>query len=297
LAKEEAMAKATEVATTQKVVRADGIELATEAFGDPAHAPVLLVMGATASMLWWPDEFCRRLAAQDRYVIRYDNRDTGLSTTWEPGNPGYTFADMADDVVRVIDGYGLSAAHIAGMSMGGLIVQLAALDHPERVLSLTAISTSPTGVDTSHLPQTTQAYQEHAEQGAGVDWTDREQVVRYTAKDVQMLAGPSHAIDEAAARAFVGRDFDRARRFASATNHFILDGGRKSDNRLPDLRMPLLVIHGTADPIFPIEHGEAFLEVVPGSTLVRIDGGGHELHETDWSRIIAAIVEHTREKT
>jgi pimeloyl-ACP methyl ester carboxylesterase len=81
------MAKATEVATTQKVVRAEGVELATEAFGDPAHPPVLLVMGATASMLWWPDEFCRRLAAQGRYVIRYDNRDTGLSTTWEPGHP------------------------------------------------------------------------------------------------------------------------------------------------------------------------------------------------------------------
>ena len=112
-----------------------------------------------------------------------------------------------------------------------------------------------------------------------------------------MLAGPSHAVDEAEARAFVGRDFDRAKRFASATNHFILEGGRKSDNQLRDLRMPLLVIHGTADPIFPIEHGEAFLEAVPGSTLVRIDGAGHELHETDWPRIIGAIVEHTGKKT
>jgi pimeloyl-ACP methyl ester carboxylesterase len=287
----------TAIATTEKIVRADDVELAAQAFGDPSDPPVVLVMGATASMLWWPEGFCSQLAGKGRYVIRYDNRDTGLSTTWEPGNPGYTFADMADDVVRIMDGFGLPGAHVAGMSMGGLIAQFAALDHPDRVLSLTAISTSPTGVDTSHLPQTTQAYQEHAAQGAGVDWTDREQVVRYTAKDMQMLAGPARAVDEAEARAFVGRDFDRAKRFASATNHFILEGGRKSDNQLRDLGMPLLVIHGTADPIFPIEHGEAFLEAVPGSTLVQIDGAGHELHETDWPRIIAAIVEHTGKKT
>jgi pimeloyl-ACP methyl ester carboxylesterase len=285
------------VAMTDRAIQADGVELATQAFGDPSHPPIVLVMGATASMLWWPEGLCRQLAGRGRYVIRYDNRDTGLSTTWEPGKPNYTFADMADDVVRVMDGYGLAAAHVAGMSMGGLIAQKAALDHAGRVLSLTAISTSPTGVDTSHLPQTAQAYQDHAAEGANVDWSNREQVIRYVAKDMQMLAGPAHRIDEAQARAFVASDFDRARRFASATNHFIIESGRKPRTELRDLEMPLLVIHGTADPIFPIEHGEAFGEVVPGARLVRLEGSGHELHESDWPQIVDAIVAHTAEIT
>src|SRR5919108_4989276 len=132
---------------SERTVRADGIELATQTFGDASDQPVLLIMGAMASMLWWPEEFCRRLSGSGRYVIRYDNRDTGLSTTYEPGKPGYTSADMIDDAVRLLDGYGLPAAHIVGMSMGGAIAQSVALEYPERVLSLTAISTSPVGID------------------------------------------------------------------------------------------------------------------------------------------------------
>lgn len=185
---------------TAKTIRTDGIEIATEAFGDPKHPAVLLIMGAMASMLWWPDEFCRQLAGQGRYVIRYDNRDTGLSTTWEPGKPDYTFDDMADDAVRVLDGYGLATAHVAGMSMGGMIAQLVALEHPARVLSLTAISTSPAGVDTSHLPQTTKAYQEHSAEAEGPDWSDRDAVIDYMVKDMRALAGPALPFDEAGER-------------------------------------------------------------------------------------------------
>jgi predicted alpha/beta hydrolase len=110
---------------SERVIRSDGIEIATEAFGDPANSTVLLVMGAMASMLWWPEEFCEELAARGRRVIRYDHRDTGLSTKYEPGEPPYTLGDMADDAVRVLDGYGISAAHLVGMSMGGVISQLA----------------------------------------------------------------------------------------------------------------------------------------------------------------------------
>src|SRR5688572_14306056 len=136
----------------ERVIRADGVELATQSFGDPAHPPVLLIMGVMASMLWWPDEFCERLANRRRYVVRYDNRDTGRSTTYEPGLPTYTFDDMADDAVRVLDAYEISSAHLVGMSMGGMIAQLATLKHLARVASLTAISTSPFGIDTSDLP-------------------------------------------------------------------------------------------------------------------------------------------------
>jgi pimeloyl-ACP methyl ester carboxylesterase len=137
---------------TERMVCAGGLELATEIFDDAARPPVLLIMGGMASMLWWPDAFCERLAGQGRCVIRYDNRDTGRSTKYPPGKPRYTFDDMVDDVFRILDGYAVPATHIVGMSLGGMIGQAAAIKQPSRVLSLTAISSSPMGTDTSHLP-------------------------------------------------------------------------------------------------------------------------------------------------
>jgi pimeloyl-ACP methyl ester carboxylesterase len=281
---------------SERVIQSNGIEIATEAFGDPANPTVLLVMGAMASMLWWPEEFCQELAARGRYVIRYDNRDTGLSTKYEPGEPPYTLDDMADDAVRILDGYGISAAHLVGMSMGGVISQLAALKHPERVASLTAISTSPVGVDTSNLPQTSEAYRKHAAEGENVDWSDRSQVIEFMVKDSRMIAGTAHPYDEAYARRLIARDVDRARNFVSATNHFMLKGGDKWQGRLHAMQAPLLVIHGSADPIFPVEHGVALSQAVAGARLVKLEGGGHELHRADWDEIIMTIVEHTDAK-
>ncbi|MGL4960043.1 MAG: alpha/beta fold hydrolase [Inquilinus sp.] len=278
---------------SEKTVSAGGVEIATEVFGDPAHPPVLLIMGAMASMLWWPEGFCRRLAERGRYVIRYDSRDTGLSTGYPPGEATYGFDDMADDAIRVLDGHGLGRAHLVGMSLGGMIAQIAALAHPDRVASLTAISTSPVGTDTSHLPKTTAAYLEHAATGESVDWTDRSQVIDFMLRDVRAIAGTAHPHDAAAARQLIETDHDRARSFASATNHFLLKGGDRWQGRLGELQPPLLVIHGTADPIFPVEHGAALAGIVPGTRLVRIDGGGHELHPADWETYLTAIAEHT----
>jgi len=295
--KEATMKEAGRSISTGKMIRADGIELATEAFGNPSDPPLVLIMGVMSSMLWWPDEFCRKLVANNRYVIRYDNRDTGLSTTWEPGKPGYTFDDMVDDAARILDGYGLPAAHVAGMSMGGAIAQFMALRHPGRVVSLTAISTSPVGMDTAHLPGATQAYQEHSAQGDEVDWSNREATIRYIAEDMRALASPTHPFDKTAAREFVERDYDRATRFASAANHYALKEGKARSDRLSDLRVPLLVIHGTADPLLPIEHAAAFAEAVPAAKLVHLEGGGHELNEAHWPEIVAEIVEFTGQKT
>jgi pimeloyl-ACP methyl ester carboxylesterase len=277
---------------SERVIRADGVELATQAFGDPAHPPILLIMGVMASMLWWPDAFCARLAARGRYVLRYDNRDTGLSTTYPLGNPAYTSDDMIDDAIRILDGYAIPLAHLVGMSMGGALAQLVALKHPARVASLTVISSSPVGADTSGLPGSNAAYNAHAKQYETIDWTDRAQVIRLLLAESRVLAGTAHPFDEAGTRQFIERDVERARNFASMSNHFIVT---ESDRqyRLADLRAPLLVIHGTADPLFPIEHGLALARIVPGATMVRLGGGGHELHEADWDRIIAAIVGHS----
>lgn len=272
-------------------------DIASQAFGDPAHPPLLLIMGAMASMLWWPEAFCRKLADEGLFVIRYDNRDTGRSTKYAPGEPPYTFDDMADDALRVLDHHGISKAHVAGMSMGGMIAQLVALRYPSRVLSLTAISTSPAGIDTSHLPGTSETYKKHSAEGADVDWSDRDQVVDFIVKDAQAIASTVHPFDEKRTRRFVEQDYDRSGGLLSATNHFLLKGDQDRKVGLRELKVPLLVIHGTADPIFPVEHGAALAEVVAGARLVRIEGGGHELHPDDWATIIAAITAHCRQSS
>ncbi|ESW81063.1 alpha/beta fold hydrolase [Mesorhizobium sp. M0644] len=274
-------------------------EIVSQTFGDPAHPAVLLIMGAMASMLWWPEAFCRKLAGEGRFVIRYDNRDTGRSTKYAPGEPPYTFDDMADDAIRVLDDHGIRKAHVVGMSMGGMIAQLVALKYPSRVTSLTVISSSPLGIDTSHLPGTTEAYRKHSAEGAKVDWSDRGQAVDFMVKNARALAGTAHPFDEARTRAFVEQDYDRSGGFLSATNHFMLKGGEDRSGedwtgRLHEMKIPLLVVHGTDDPIFPAEHGAALADAVAGARLVRIKGGGHELHPDDWAAIIDAIVAHSR---
>ncbi|MBA8880769.1 alpha/beta fold hydrolase [Phyllobacterium myrsinacearum] len=275
----------------ERIIVADGVEIATQVFGDPTHEPILLIMGAMASMLWWPEAFCQQLAAQDLYVIRYDNRDTGLSTFYEPGSPPYTMDDMAEDAMRVLDAYDIDSAHLVGMSLGGMIAQIAVLAHPARVRTLTLISTTPIGVDTSALPQTSDAYMEHAAAGENIDWADNTQVINFIVKDTRMIAGTAHPYDEVHARELVERDVKRTKNFVSATNHFMLKRGDAS--KPGELAAPLLIVHGTADPIFPVEHGELLAETVEGAELLRLEGGGHEIHPQDWVEIISAIGAHT----
>jgi pimeloyl-ACP methyl ester carboxylesterase len=129
--------------TAERMIEANGVELCTESFGRPADPPILLIMGIGASMLWWEEGFCRMLADGGRFVIRYDQRDTGRSTTYEPGRPGYTGADLRADAIALLEGYALPSAHLVGVSAGGALAQLLALDFPDRVRSLVLISTSP----------------------------------------------------------------------------------------------------------------------------------------------------------
>jgi pimeloyl-ACP methyl ester carboxylesterase len=268
-------------------------EIVSQTFGDPAHPAILLIMGAMASMLWWPEAFCRKLSGEGLFVIRYDNRDTGLSAKYAPGEPSYSFEDMADDAIRVLDDHGIGRAHVAGMSMGGMIAQLVALRYPSRVNALTVISASPLGVDTSHLPGATDAYRKHSAEGARIDWADRDQVAGFIVSEARVIASTAHPFDEKRTRAFVEQDYDRSGGFLSATNHFLLKGGDQ-ERRVKDVKVPLLVVHGTADPIFPIAHGAALAEAVAGARLVRIEGGGHELHPDDWPVMVAAIVAHDK---
>jgi pimeloyl-ACP methyl ester carboxylesterase len=275
---------------TEKTITANGAELCAEAFGNAGDPAVLLIMGQMASMLWWPAALCERLAGAGRFVIRYDNRDTGRSTSYEPGRPPYTLDDLSDDAVAVLDGYGIERAHVAGMSMGGAIAQVVALRHPERVTGVTAISTTAVGEPDDDLPGSDAAYVEHAAAFERLDWSDAEALAELLVRDARALAGTRHPFDEAATRELVARDLERTRNPPSLVNHTLLSGGEERTGGLAEIGVPFRVVHGTADPILPYEHGVALARAVPGAALVTLDGGGHELHERDWGRIVDAIL-------
>jgi pimeloyl-ACP methyl ester carboxylesterase len=276
----------------ERMITANGVELCVESFGDPADAPILLVMGIGASMLWWEEGFCRMLAEGGRFVIRYDHRDTGRSVTYPPGRPGYTGADLTADAAGVLDAYEIGAAHLVGVSAGGGMAQELALDHPERVLSLALISTSPAVPTGRALPPPSDAFARFVAT-AEVDWSDAGSVIDYLVAYWRVLAGGERPFDEAASRDLVRRDVNRARDFAAAQNHDRLPQGQTSGKPLSAIAVPTLVIHGTADPLFPLGHGEALAREIPGARLLPLEGAGHGVFRADWEPIIGAILRHT----
>jgi pimeloyl-ACP methyl ester carboxylesterase len=279
----------------ERILRANGVDLCVETFGHPADPAILLIMGAASSMLWWDEELCRRLAAGPRFVIRYDQRDTGRSVTYEPGAPGYTFPDLVADAVGLLDALELARAHLVGMSMGGAVAQLAALDHPERVASLTLMSTSPAGPSEPDLPPSTEELRAHFAAGPPAPvWSDRAAVVDHAVEDLRPYVSPSRPFDEAAYRDLAGREFDRAANIeSSVTNHFVLEGGDRWRERLGEVAAPTLVIHGDDDPLFPLGHAEALAKEIPGARLLVLERTGHELPRETWDVVVPAILAHT----
>jgi pimeloyl-ACP methyl ester carboxylesterase len=258
--------------STRRVQSRDA-QLLVEAIGDPGHPSVILVMGAQASLMWWPREFCEALAASGRHVLRFDNRDTGLSTKYLVGAPSYSLDDMADDVVAILDAFGIPEAQLAGVSMGGIIGQIAGLKYPARFTRLAIMSSTPLDGEQRSLPGPTKAFMKVAGQGGNVDWNDRDQAEDALVRFGRVLAGDEKFFDEAEARALIEADFDRSGGLAHATNHFQLKGGERWAAQLAGLRPPLVVLHGRLDPLFPIEHGRALANAVKGATFVELPGG------------------------
>ena len=276
----------------ERMIEANRVELCTEPYGDPSDPPILLIMGIGASMLWWEDGFCRMLAGGGRFVIRYDHRDTGRSVTYEAGRPGYTGADLVADAAAVLDAYGIPAAHIVGASAGAAFAQLLALDYPERVLSLVLIGTSPATPIERELPPPSEEFGRFVS-SARVDWSDAGSVIEYLVEYSRVLAGGRRPFDEAAVRDLVRRDIERARDFSAAQNHDSIPDDDRQRPPLSQIAAPTLVIHGTADPMFPTEHGEALAEEIPGATMLTLQGAGHGVDRADWETIVRAILEQT----
>lgn len=282
----------------EQIVKANGVELCAETFGDPDAPAILLISGATAAMDWWEDEFCEALAAGGRYVIRYDHRDTGRSVSYPPGAPAYQGADLIADAMGLLDALGLARAHMVGVSMGGAIAQKLAADHPDRIASITLIATSPisTTQGEPELPPMADRLQAFfAAPPPEPDWSDRAAVIDYLVETERPFAG-SLPLDEAHLRELVGRIVDRTGDIAaSVTNHWVLDRGDPVRPQfLREVVAPTLVLHGTEDPLFPYGHAEALAREIAGARLIPLTGMGHQVPPREvWGVVLPAILAHT----
>lgn len=280
---------------SEKINKMNRIDICTESFGNPNDPAVLLIMGAMCSMVYWDEEFCQRLANTGRYVIRYDNRDVGRSVAYEPGNSHYTVVDMADDAVGVLDAYHITQAHIVGMSLGGMIAQIVALRHPQRVPTITLIASSIFGSDDNNrnLPPMDEKILTYHAKGATLNWSDEESVANYLVAGSSLLCGSKHTFDKKRAYSQVTKEIKRANNLLSMFNHALLKGDDSYEGKLKGINLPALVIHGTEDTVLPYEHGLALANEIPNASLLTLEGTGHEIHFDDWDHIINAISNHT----
>jgi pimeloyl-ACP methyl ester carboxylesterase len=175
-----------------QMIRTDDVRLSTEAFGDTSDPVILLMLGAMASSVWWPDDFCRCLASRGRCVIRYDQRDTGGSTSYSPGTINYTVEDLATDAVAILDGYRVDRAHLVGMSLGGYLAQFVALKYPGRVITLTLIASERLADADPNLPQMSPEILAYHAAAASLDWRDRDAVLDYQVGAWRLLSGSAH---------------------------------------------------------------------------------------------------------
>ncbi|MDT9686048.1 alpha/beta hydrolase [Streptomyces sp. TRM76323] len=296
-------------AGVERMVPAGDLRLWTEEFGDPAHPAVLLLMGAGAQGVQWNDGFVARLVAGGRRVIRYDHRDAGRSSTVDFAAHPYTVADMAADALAVLDALGVDRAHFVGASLGGVIAQRLAVTHRHRMLTLTALASSPLGTDMAgivgramaglpplegELPAPTPellATLASVSQSRGMG---EEEYLAARLPLWRVLHGPDLPFDEDEYRAMERRVYRRARHLPAALNHTL--AGAAGSGRTEDLAgvtAPTLVLHGTADPMFPLPHGEALAAAVPGARLVTVPGLGHTLPSALDGRLAEEVLRHT----
>lgn len=269
--------------TTETLYDVNGVTLCAQTFGDPADPAILLIHGASASMLWWEEDLCRSIADSGRFVIRYDQRDTGRSTTFPVGEPGYGLRDLAADAVALLDALGIERAHVVGRSMSGGVALVLAVDHPDRVRSLTLVSTT-----TGELPMGDLAYPEEP------DSSDRAAVVDHVVEAVRAYAGASPHFDEDAVRALAAEDVARSRDIAATlVNHFAMDFSGPERGGFADIAVPTLVVHGELDPAFPLAHGEALRDTIPGARLVVLPQAGHDVAPPVWDVFVRALAEVT----
>ncbi len=285
----------------EQTCRVGDIDIAYETFGDPERPALLLVMGLATQMIAWHEDFCTELAGHGFHVIRFDNRDVGRSTAMRDlpvptirqlalrskKAAGYTLSDMAGDAVGLLDHLGIERAHVVGASMGGMIAQTIAIEHPDRVLSLCSIMSS-TGSRWSGQPKLA-TYRVLL----GTPPKDRDMFIEHVLKTYRVIGSPGFDRDEDDLRDLAGRSYDRGRNPAGSGRQLaaiIASGDRTS--RLRSVSAPAVVVHGAKDRLVSPSGGRATAKAIPGARLVRIKGMGHDLPRGAWPQIIGAITEN-----
>ena len=290
-------------------VNANGIQLEYDTIGNPSFPPLLLIMGLGGQLIHWDEGFCRELAARGHFFIRYDNRDTGLSTRFEaaglpdmsalltarmqgqPIQAPYTLDDMADDAAKLLEALDIEKAHICGSSMGGMIAQILAIRHPQRLLSLVSIYSTTGNPD---LPQPQPAALEALLTPQPVE---RRAYIDFNVVTMQTIAGAGFAFDEQFIRNISARAYDRAFYPPGVGRQMMAVMAQENrTSALGSVTVPTLVIHGTADPLVPAAHGKETAAAIPGAQLLLVEGMGHDLPHTKgpWPQVIDAIADHTR---
>ncbi len=288
--------------------KANGLTIAYETAGDPRNPTILLVMGLGAQLTLWPDAFVEALAASGLHVVRYDNRDVGLSSDFDsfgavdmgevmmkaiagkPLSPPYTVSDMAADGIGLLDALGIEGAHVAGLSMGGMIVPHMAVEHADRVRSMTVIMSSsgrrglPPGKPEAVKMLMTRPMSD-----------DRAEILRHSMALRRAIAGPAYPEKEEVLRAVVERQVDRRYYPQGVSRQYyavLADGDRTS--LLKSVKVPTLVIHGSDDPLLPVECGRDVAASVPGAVMHEEPGMGHEIPAALCQSLAAKIAAHCK---
>jgi pimeloyl-ACP methyl ester carboxylesterase len=269
------------------------IALGVESFGDD-DAPLVLLAGGT-TMLSWPDALCERLAAGGRRVVRYDLRDSGESTTADPEAPAYTLRDLAADAAALADALGAGPAHLAGIGVGGMVAQVAALDHPDAFSALTLVGTRAVapGPPDDDLPDHDQATMSRLFATPMPDWTHREAVAEFAATGAELLGD-----DPVAARATAARIWDRTPGTAAPLQlanqlgivFSRLDCAPRWRERLPEIEIPTLVVHGRRDPFFPVGNGEAIAREISRARLLVLEDAATAIPDAAVGEVAEAML-------
>ena len=289
-------------------VTANRIRIEYDTFGDRLAPALLLIAGNGAQMIFWDAEFCTLLANEGFFVIRFDNRDAGLSAKFDeagvpdimaairaameggPVESAYSLDDMADDCTGLLDALGIGKAHICGASMGGMIAQVVAYRHPDRVLSLTSIMSNTGNPDLPQgKPEAIAAVVAPAPEG-------REAFIAHNMSVWRKIWSPGFPFEEATARTFLERSYDRSYypQGMARQNMAILACGDRTSS-LSSVTAPTLVIHGSGDPLIPVEAGKETARVIPEADLLVIEGMGHDMPRPAWAEIVAAVSRHARQ--
>jgi pimeloyl-ACP methyl ester carboxylesterase len=283
-------------------VKANGIQIEYDTFGAISSPALLLIIGAGGQLIYWEDGFCELLAKKGLFVIRFDNRDSGLSTKFEeagvpdmiaamqgkPVSTAYSLEDMADDAVGLLDALGIRKAHICGSSMGGEISQIISYRYPQRVLSLTSIMSSTGNPELPQMKPDVLAAVFEPVPG------EREAFIEHNVNLWRKLWSPGFSFDEKRLRTVLAASYDRSyypqgmiRQSAAVLTH----GYRRSS--IASIKVPTLVIHGDGDPLMPVEGGKETAALIPGAKLLIINGMGHDMPKEVWPAIVDAISHHT----